>query len=223
MSSLPLATISVLTITAIITGLQFVYPPVLSALQRNPAALAAGEWWRLITPLLVHSDGWPQIIVDFAGIAIVGPVVEQLFGSYRWLMLYFVAGMIAEVISYAWNPYGAGSSIALCGLIGGLFTWLIRRNEFEWPIAFIYAVSFVAALIGSDIGGIIAAAVGAGLSGSLIGMLFRRNSSEHAIARFVGIVGLLGALIGPPILIGAGLAALLWRLRSSAPAARPSA
>jgi membrane associated rhomboid family serine protease len=192
-------------------------------------ALAAGEWWRLITPLLVHSDGWQQIIVDFAGIAIVGPVVERLFGSYRWLILYFVAGLIAEVVSYAWDPYGAGSSIALCGLIGGLFMWLIRRKELGRPSALMFALGLVAALIGSHVGGIIAAAVGAGLAGSLLGMLFRRDSSERTIARFVGIAGLLGALTltalrdhhGPPILVGAGLAALLWRQRSSAPAARP--
>jgi membrane associated rhomboid family serine protease len=140
---LPMATICVLSITAIITGLQFVSPAIVSALQRNPAALAAGEWWRLITPLFVHPDGWSQIVVDFAGIAIVGPVVERRFGSPRWLALYFGAGLSAEIISYAWEPYGAGSSIALCGLIGGLFADLIGRQLLEWPIAIMYALGLV--------------------------------------------------------------------------------
>ncbi len=116
----------------------FVSPAIVSALQRNPAALAAGEWWRLITPLFVHPDGWSQIIVDFAGIAIVGPIVERRFGSARWLALYFVAGLSAEIISYAWEPSGAGSSIALCGLIGGLFADLIGRQRLVWPIALMY-------------------------------------------------------------------------------------
>jgi membrane associated rhomboid family serine protease len=222
-----MATIGVLGITAGITGLQFVFPAILSALQRDPAALAAGEWWRLVTPLFVHPDGWSQVIVNFAGIAIVGPVVERRFGSYGWLALYFVAGLSAEIISYAWEPDGAGSSIALCGLIGGLFTCLIGRR-LAWPIAIIYALGLVAALIGFDLGGPIAAAIGGVLAGSLLGLLARRNISEAAIARLVGVVGLLGALAltglrnqhGPPILVGAGLAALLWSQSRSASTTR---
>jgi len=32
------------------------------------------------------------------------------------LALYFIIGLIAKTISYAWQLYGAGASIALCGL-----------------------------------------------------------------------------------------------------------
>jgi membrane associated rhomboid family serine protease len=220
---LPMATICVLSITAIITSLQFVSPAIVSALQRDPAALAGGEWWRLITPLLVHPDGWPQIIVDFAGIAIVGPVVERRFENARWLALYFGAGLSAEIISYAWEPSGAGSSIALCGLIGGLFADLIGRHRLVWPVALMYALGLVAALVGLDLGGPIAAAISSVLAGSLLGLLLRRDKPEAASARIVGIAGLLGALVltalrnhhGPPILVGAGLAALFWRQSSS--------
>jgi hypothetical protein len=178
---------------------------------------------------LVHSDGWSQIVADFAGIAIVGPVVERRFGSLRWLTLYFVAGLSAEIISYAWEPYGAGSSIALCGLIGGLFADLIRRRRLVWPIALMYALGLVAALIGLDLGGSIAAAIGGVIAGSVLGLLVRRNTPEAAIARFVGSAGLLGALAltalrnhhGPPLLVGAALAALLGS-PSSIPSIRRS-
>src|SRR5215213_891616 len=98
----PIATAAVLSITIVITGLQLIYPAVLDALRRNPVALAAGEWWRLITPLFVHSDGWVQIVFNLVGIAVVGPPIERLFGTWRWLALYFITGAVAEVISYAW-------------------------------------------------------------------------------------------------------------------------
>lgn len=215
----PLVTLGVFSITAIITGLQFANPAVVSALQRDPARLAAGEWWRLITPLFIHPEGWTQMLVDVAGIAIVGPLVERRFGRVRWLALYFVSGLIAELISYAWEPTGGGSSIALCGLIGGLWADLIRRQPLVWPISLIYALGLIAALIGFDLGGPIVAAVIGGLAGSLPGLLMRSHLSEATIARLIGLAGLVGALIltalqnqhGPPILVGAGLALLLWR------------
>lgn len=228
----PIATIGVLAITAVFTGLQFINPAVLSALRRDPAALAAGEWWRMFTPLLVHANGWVQIVVNFAGIAIVGPAVERMFGHWRWLALYLGAGLVAEAISYAWEPFGAGASIALVGLIGGLATWLLWRKGAAKPIVLIYAVCLVADLLGLALAGYVAGALAAALVGNLLGWLLRREIGQTVIINFVAAVIFGGALElialrdnhGPPILVGAGLAAImLWlerRLASSAPNVR---
>ena len=89
---LPIATVSVVVITMIVTSLQFFYPKVLHALDRNPEALAAGQWWRLVTPRFVEPEIWPQFVL-LGIIAVVGPPVEQRFGSRRWLVLYFVPGL----------------------------------------------------------------------------------------------------------------------------------
>lgn len=120
---LPIATICVLNITAIITGLQFVFPAVLTAPQRSPAALAGGEWWRLITRLFVHPDGWSQIVVDFAGITSVGPVVERRFGSARWLVLYFVAGMSAEITVTPGSPMASAPRSRRCPYRDLFYRW----------------------------------------------------------------------------------------------------
>jgi len=217
---LPIVTIAVLVITAIITGLQFIYPVVLSTLRRNPTALAAGEWWRMITPLFVHTDGWPQFIINSLGIALVGPTVERRFGHLRWLILYFAAGLIAEVISYAWDPYGAGASIALCGLIGGLLIGLLWWNDPVPLPALFFVLYFIAGLIGYAAGGIIAAVILCVLIGVALPVLLRRNNQPWTLARFVAAAGLLGALVlttlydnhGPPLIAGACLAMLmLWQ------------
>ena len=41
----------------------------------------------------------------------------------------FMTGVIAEAISYVWEQFGTGASIALCGLIGGLLVWLFKYNQ----------------------------------------------------------------------------------------------
>ncbi len=123
--TLPITTITVLVITAIFTGLQFPFPAVLETLRRNPHALAAGEWWRMVTPLLVHSDGWAQIIFNFIAIIIFGVLAERVFGHWWWLLLYLGGGIIGEVAGYIWDPFGAGASVGLFGLLGGLLLWLL--------------------------------------------------------------------------------------------------
>ncbi len=125
----PIATMMVLAGTAVVTGLQLIYPEVLNALRRNPGALSAGEWWRLITPIFVQANGWPQIIFNFTGIALIGPVVERIYGNRRWLVLYFAPALAGEIAGYAWSPYGAGSSLALAGVVGSLFAWLLWPNR----------------------------------------------------------------------------------------------
>ena len=99
------------------------------ALSRTPRTVPDHEWWRLLTPMFVHSDGWTQILFNFTSIAIVGAIVEKLYGYQRWLILYFVPGSIGELCGLAWQPYGAGASVAGSGLLGGLGARLLRHES----------------------------------------------------------------------------------------------
>ena len=76
----PVATVSVLAVTAVLTVLQFPFPQVRLALWRDPDLIAAGQWWRLVTALFVQYDAVWQIVVVFACIAALGVVVERIFG-----------------------------------------------------------------------------------------------------------------------------------------------
>ena len=168
---LPITTLTLLAITGLITGLQFVFPEILTALRRNPDALRSGEWWRIITPLFVHAEGWPQILFNFTAIAIVGTIVERIYGSRLWLLFYFAGGLTGEIAGYAWKPYGAGASVAGSGLLGALAAWSVSRKAPLQP----------------RIGGCLL----------LLGAV---------------VLTALRDLHGPPILLGAGIAALvLWR------------
>ena len=125
----PVATIIVLSITALLTAWHQVFDPrVLEALRRNPEALSAGQWWRVLSPIFVQAEGWPQIAFNFTSIPIVGVIVERIFGSRRWLLLYFLPGLVGEAAGYAWKPYGAGSSVGGAGLLGALCAALLMKR-----------------------------------------------------------------------------------------------
>lgn len=113
--------LSIVIITSIGATLQLIFPGVLSALRRDPAALAAGQWWRILSPLVVlDGNVYLHFAYDTAGFILVGVAVKRLLGPARWLVLFFGAALAGEIAGYAWDPYGAGASVGLCGLIGGI-------------------------------------------------------------------------------------------------------
>lgn len=133
MKKMPKATLAVLVITGILTKLQDSFPVVVVTLERTPGMLATGQWWRLITPVFINPEGWAEIIFNLSGIAIVGLIAERLFGSARWLMLYLTGAVVGELAGTVWKPAGAGSSIAICGLLGGLAAWFLCRTAAIQP------------------------------------------------------------------------------------------
>jgi rhomboid protease GluP len=115
-------------LTATLTVAQFVFPQLLSALQRSPEALS-GQWWRLISPIAINRGGLPEITGNLIALCIIGTWAESLFGSKRWVVLYLVGGFVGEVAGLAWRPVGAGASVAICGLLGGIAVWLLGRTR----------------------------------------------------------------------------------------------
>jgi rhomboid protease GluP len=121
----PIATVSVLAVTTVLTVLQFPFPELRLALWRDPHALAAGQWWRLVTPLFVQYDAVWQIVVVFAFIAGIGVLAERVFGHGRWLLLYLSCGVVGQAFGYLWDPPDAGASVAAAGLLGAVGAWLL--------------------------------------------------------------------------------------------------
>lgn len=114
--------------TAFVTALQFAWPPLLPAMRRDATALWAGEWWRLITPLFVQPYGVVQALFNGLFLFVFLPISERLFGRGVWV-IYFVSGIVGQIVNYRWSPEGGGSSTAAFGLMGGLLVFLLRRRS----------------------------------------------------------------------------------------------
>ncbi|MCC6314510.1 MAG: rhomboid family intramembrane serine protease [Thermomicrobiales bacterium] len=120
----------VLALTAVPSLLQLRYPAVLTTLQRDSAALARGEWWRLATPLVVQDGGIAGTIFNLVALLIVGTLGARVLGSRPWLTLYLVVGVAAEVVAYAWIHQGsAGNSVANFGVAAGLALMALRMRQ----------------------------------------------------------------------------------------------
>ena len=130
----------IIGVTALVAGLQFVFPEVLAALRRNPDALSAGEWWRIVTPLFVQPTGWLQCVFNGMFMLAFLPLAEKLYGN-GLLALYFIPGLAVQPILHAWIPEGGGSSPAIFGVMGGLLVYVCRQRKELPPQYFPIAIS----------------------------------------------------------------------------------
>jgi len=91
---------------------------------RQSIAILEGEWWRLVMPIFLHG-GLLHIAMNSLFLVDIGPQVERIYGSARYLFIYVFTGICSFLASTAWNlriyhgfGVGIGASGALAGLIG---------------------------------------------------------------------------------------------------------
>lgn len=105
------------------------------------------EWWRFVAPIFLHGN-IPHIFMNMYGLWVLGPYVEKLYGSAKFVVFWIVAGIAGVVASYlsvqpemsagiigrflfkAQDAVSVGASGALFGLVGVLFVFGIKfRHE----------------------------------------------------------------------------------------------
>lgn len=117
-----------------------------------PGALANGEWWRLVTWNFLHI-GLVHLLFNSIALYQVGPQVEEIFGSAKFIFIYLVTGVVAGLASMIISPsFTAGASGALFGLIGlmaaygyrlgGVFGRALMKSMLIWA-AFGFAVGMM--------------------------------------------------------------------------------
>lgn len=83
----------------------------------NPL-IRAGQYWRLVTPIFIHI-GFTHILMNGITLYFIGQYVEQLFGHWRFTIIFFVSGIVGNLGSFAFNSgLSAGASTAIFGLFG---------------------------------------------------------------------------------------------------------
>lgn len=95
---------------------------------KSNAAIAAGEYWRLVTPIFIHAN-LLHLFVNCYSLYIIGPQVEIPFGYTRFGLLYLLSGIAGVVLSFALSLHDSvGASGAIFGLVGALAVYLYRHR-----------------------------------------------------------------------------------------------
>lgn len=154
-----------------------------------------GEWWRLGSALFLHF-GLLHLVLNMWALWDGGQLVERMYGALRFAAIYFVAGLVGNLLSLVAHgglAVSGGASGAIFGIYGALLSYLwlersrIQPGEFRW--LFWAAVGFSVATIvfGLLIPGIDNAAhVGGLVAGILMGVLLIKSAPGEVASPQLG-------------------------------------
>lgn len=134
-----------------------------------------GQPWRLVSNFFLHI-GVIHLACNMWVLWNSGRSLERLVGNIGFLVVYFISGISASLLSLWWNGdvVSAGASGAIFGVIGALFTFVFSNSE-SIPASGVAAlraslVTFIGynVLFGAVVGGIDQAAHVGGLLGGLV-------------------------------------------------------
>ncbi|GEN31098.1 rhomboid protease GluP [Cerasibacillus quisquiliarum] len=140
----------------------------------NPAILIDGEWWRLITSTFIHI-GFIHLFMNMLALFYLGQVVERIYGSWRFIVIYFIAGIGGSLSSFAFTYHvSAGASGAIFGLFGAILFFGIYYKELFFKtmgmnIIFLVCLNVTIGFMlpaidnAAHLGGLIAGFLGAGV------------------------------------------------------------
>jgi membrane associated rhomboid family serine protease len=144
------------------------------------------QYYRLFTSMFLHYD-FLHIASNMITLIIVGPAVEVMVGKIRFLVLYLVAGIGGNVLSYLIAPlYGgsAGASGAIFGVMGAYVVLALLQRKPMGPVVALIGINLVLGFTGNiewqaHIGGL--------LVGSVLALAFNYASTFRKTARAVAL------------------------------------
>ena len=93
------------------------------------AILRGGQWWRLVTAGFLHG-GILHILMNSWVLFDLGPQVEEVYGTGRFLVFYFVATVLGFLASTIFsNSLSIGASAGIFGLIGAMIALGVRQRH----------------------------------------------------------------------------------------------
>ncbi|WP_050608120.1 rhomboid family intramembrane serine protease [Clostridium niameyense] len=91
--------------------------------------ISKGQYYRFITSMFLHG-GLVHIGLNMYSLYCIGPLVESYFGKIKYLIIYFVSGMLASIFSYIFSPaISIGASGAIFGVLGATLIIAYKNKE----------------------------------------------------------------------------------------------
>jgi rhomboid protease GluP len=161
-----------------------------------------GQLFRLISPMFLHANFY-HILFNSLALYIIGNQVEKIFGVRKFLMVYFISGIIGSIGSFVTNDFVAvGASAGIFGLMGThLYLFLYNRDGYRHyfgnDFLFLIGINVVYGFMNPSVDN--AAHLFGLIGGLLVSLLllkkipyFRINQRVIAITGLIIILGLFG-------------------------------
>ncbi|TSE01928.1 rhomboid family intramembrane serine protease [Skermania sp. ID1734] len=123
-SALPVA-VALWVVVAVPSILQGFFPALLTDLRRDPPLINVdGQWWRVITSVLVQDGGFWGTLFNLVTLAIVGTAAVAIWGGTRTLIVFAVGqvlwGLFTTFVSPTVGAGNSGATLALAASVAGL-------------------------------------------------------------------------------------------------------
>jgi len=138
-----------------------------------------GQYWRFVTPIFLHAN-LLHVGLNMLNFVVLGVFLEQLVGHMRFLLIYFITGIISIIASFYFAPQeiSVGASGAIFGLVGAYSVFVLMHRQ-AFPRGGVPALLWLVLVIGINLGlGLIVpnvdnyAHIGGLISGCLLGWWF---------------------------------------------------
>ena len=185
---------TVLVVLVVLVSLAGLFWPAFEALlERDPALILHGQWWRLLTQLFVQKHGWSQFVFNIVGLALLGVVVELRMRRAVVLLTFLAAGVGSALLLGILQPHlvDAGTSDSVAGFVGLLTVYSFRRSPAEsLPVVpFAYSAFFAVYLTAIDLLPVAyAIIVGSALTGILTSVRLVGNPRAAVMSLFATVV-----------------------------------
>ena len=171
----------------LMSGFSSPQSPIFQSLAQANSLVAAGEWWRIFTVVLLHGSLY-HIGFNMWALWVLGPQVEKGVGTWPFVSLFLASSGVGGVTAfYLGGPFdvGVGASGAIFGLFGVWLNWALHRRNTLWGRALLGQLGFLL-LINAAIPFFIPriswqAHLGGLVAGFIIGEIWSRIRGPNAI------------------------------------------
>ena len=130
--------------------------------------------WQFVTAIFLHGS-LTHLVYNLFALIIFGIILESTIGSKKFLSIFLVGGIIANIISFIWYPNALGASGGIMAIMGCLA--ILRPTMAVWAFGMILPMFIVAILW---------------VTGSVIGIFGFGDQGTGHLAHLLGlIVGIL--------------------------------
>lgn len=98
----------------------------------NDSALK-GEYWRFLTAIFLHGSTI-HLLYNLFALALFGSILEKLIKGRKFLLVFFISGILANLIAVNFYPSSLGASGAIMGILGCLA--VIKPMMMVWAFGF---------------------------------------------------------------------------------------